>query len=520
MVALDPFELAADEIDPPCWDPPAGHWEPWLLEHCGAYLGESFAPHHERFWDWVWVLEPGHRPDPFVGIWPRGGAKSTSAECACVALAARQARRYGLYICETQEQADDHVSNVASILESNVIERAYPKLAERHVGKYGNSKGWRVNRLRTASGFTIDAVGLDTAARGVKLEDARPDFMVIDDIDSETDSPDVTRRKIKTLTRALLPAGSSDLAVLAIQNLVHPDSLFARMVPGYEGDDGPADFLANRIVVGPVPAVEGLVTEQKPGGGYRIIEGTATWEGQDLDTCQAQIDDWGLTAFLGEAQHDVEPPPGGMYDHIEWIHVPHDEVPWRTFVRTVVWVDPAVTDKKNSDSMGIQCDAIDGNDVIWRLHSWESRTSPLDALMRAIEIAWRFQAEAVGVETDQGGDTWESVYREAHRELEAKYIDAGERLPGPLPLFRSDKAGAGHGSKAHRSAQMLADYERGLIRHVLGTHRVLERSLKRFPLTKPLDLADAAYWSWHDLRFPGIPEGMWEHYDPVSISPV
>lgn len=28
---------------------------------------------------------------------------------------------------------------------------------------------------------------------------------------------------------------------------------------------------------------------------------------------------------------------------------------------------------------------------------------------------------------------------------------------------------------------------------------MLERSLKRFPKAKPLDLADAAYWSWHDL---------------------
>jgi hypothetical protein len=509
-----------DELDPPRWEPPAGDWEAWLTEHVPTYCTHPFADHHRHLWDWTWQLQPGIRPDPLVCIWPRGGAKSTSAEMACVALAARQARRYGLYICETQDQADDHVSNIGAILESSRIERAYPKLAERHVGKYGNSKGWRVNRLRTASGFTIDAVGLDTAARGVKLEDARPDFMVVDDIDSETDSPDVTRRKIKTLTRALLPAGSRDLAVLAIQNLVHPDSVFARMVPGYEGDDGPADYLANRTVVGPIPAVRDLVTEQKPGGGFRIVSGTATWAGQDLDTCQAQIDDWGYTAFLGEAQHDVEPPPGGMYDHIEWRQIDRDDVPWHSLVRTVVWVDPAVTNTDQSDAMGIQCDAIASDGIIYRLHSWEARTSPLDALKRAIRTAWEHQAEAVGVETDQGGDTWVSVYREAYRELQDEYIAAGERVIPPLPAFRSDKAGAGHGSKAHRSAQMLADYERGLIVHVRGTTNVLERALRRFPLTKPLDLSDAAYWSWQDLRFPTPPEGIWEVDDFVQISPV
>ena len=69
-----------------------------------------------------------------------------------------------------------------------------------------------------------------------------------------------------------------------------------------------------------------------------------------------------------------------------------------------------------------------------------------------------------------------------------------------VPRFRSDKAGAGHGPKAHRAGQMLADYERAAIVHVVGTHETLERALRRFPRTKPLDLVDASYWSWRDLR--------------------
>jgi len=47
---------------------------------------------------------------------------------------------------------------------------------------------------------------------------------------------------------------------------------------------------------------------------------------------------------------------------------------------------------------------------------------------------------------------------------------------------------------------MLTDYEHGTIVHVLGTHATLERGLRRFPLRKPFDLVDAAYWSWRDLR--------------------
>jgi hypothetical protein len=103
-----------------------------------------------------------------------------------VALGAREKRRYALYVSMTQEQADDHVANVAALLESPAIAAHYPALGQRLVGKFGNPKGWRRNRVRAASGFTVDAIGLDTAARGIKLEDARPDLIILDDIDGST----------------------------------------------------------------------------------------------------------------------------------------------------------------------------------------------------------------------------------------------------------------------------------------------------------------------------------------------
>lgn len=455
-------------------------WRDWLQTLFPGYVQHGFAQRHEEFWAWVWVMQAGIRPAPFVAIWPRGGGKSTSAELAVVAIAARRLRRYGLYVCETQDQADDHVQNVAGLLESRQVELYYPRLAERAVGKYGSARGWRRNRLRTASGFTLDAIGLDSAARGAKIDEHRPGLMILDDLDGELDSTAISERKITTLTRKLLPAGANDLAVLAVQNLVHAGSIFSRLA-GRE-----ADFLLDRVVSGPHPAVEGLVTEQRDGRQV-IVGGTATWPGQDLERCQGIIDDSGLTAFLSECQHDVAAVAGGMFDHLEFRRCTWGELP--DLVRVVVWVDPAVTATDDSDSMGIQADGIAANGVIYRLWSWEQRSTPENALGKAIKKALELRAEAVGVETDQGGNTWQSVYREAARALGV--------IP---PAFRWDKAGAGHGPKTHRASQMLADYERGRIVHVIGTHETLERALFRFPRVKPFDLVDAAFWSWHDLR--------------------
>lgn len=467
--------------------PPDAGWREWLTTLFPGYVNRGFAPFHEAFWDWVWAIERGKRMRPFVGIWPRGAGKSTSVELAIAALAARERRSYAIYVGETQEQADDHVANVAGLLESTTFGEAYPAAASRMMNKYGNSRGWRRNRLRTASGFTLDAIGLDTAARGAKLDEDRPDLIVFDDIDGKLDTSATTQKKITTLTHTLLPAASDAPAVLAVQNLIIPDGIFARLA------DGRADFMADRIVSGPHPALKNMTWETRDG---RVVltGGEPTWAAMDLAVCQAQIDEMGLTAFLAEKQHDVDAVGGGMFDHLDYRHCQPDEVP--DLVRVAVWVDPAVTDTDESDSHGIQADGIAENGDIYRLFSWEQRTSPRDALRRAILKAVELGATEVGVETDQGGDTWRDTFTTAARGL----VDDGLIREDQIPTFRSDKAGAGHGPKVHRASQMLADYERGRIVHVVGTHTVLERALRRFPKTKPFDLVDAAYWSWVDLR--------------------
>ena len=76
-------------------------WRAWLAELFPTYTSRGFADYHAEFWEWVWAVEKGRRPQPFVAVWPRGGGKSTSAELACVMWAARGQRKYVLYICMT-----------------------------------------------------------------------------------------------------------------------------------------------------------------------------------------------------------------------------------------------------------------------------------------------------------------------------------------------------------------------------------------------------------------------------------
>lgn len=512
-------------------------WKDFVPAVFPLFAHAPMGVHHEMFWDWVWAIEAGVRPQPYVAIWPRGGAKSSSAEMACVGLGARSVRKYIWYVCETQDQADKHVENIAEMLESSSVEEFFPSLSQREVGKFGNSRGWRRSRLRTASGLTIDSIGLDTARRGARVAESRPDVMIFDDIDGKHDSAATTRKKEEIITTSLLPAGSGDLAVIMVQNLIHPNSVFAKLA------DGRAEFLYGRIVDGPLPAIKGLTYELRDDGGYRITGGEVAWIGQDLETAQEQINEWGISAFLQEAQHEVAVPLGGVWDHIIFQHVNRDEMP--DIVRGCVWVDPAVTSTDRSDSHAIQADAVAADGRIFRVYSWERITSPEDSIWRATVKAIQLGYDTVGVETDQGGDTWRAIFNntvmqineiatalhlidklgEFSEEMElddqVKVKMAREKLDGAgvarveqirpyakllveghkrYPRFKSARAGSGYGSKIERNARMLADYERGRVYHVRGTHEALERALRRFPLTKPFDLTDAAFWSWNDIR--------------------
>lgn len=462
-------------------------WRAWLHENFPAYTAADMPEggRHANLWEWFVGLTPDVKLPARIEIWSRGGAKSSTAELGTTFAGVRRTRRFALYVSGTQAQADKHLQSISALLEQIGIDRA--------VNRYNNSKGWTQRILRAANGFNVVSLGLDAGVRGVKLDQYRPDLIILDDVDNRHDSLAVVAGKIETLTESILPTGAPDYAVLFIQNMVHKDSVAAQLV------DGRASFLLTRDPVVVESAVRGLTYETTSDGTYRITDGTPTWAGQSIEVCQGQINDWGLTAFLQEAQHEVDEPDGGMYSHLVYRHCKWSEVP--PLVRVCVWCDPAVTNTDNSDCHGIQADGISADGTIYRLFSWEQRTTPQDVLRRAILKAIELGAQIIGVETDQGGDTWQSVYYEAWRKLQEEgALPSGAQLPA----FRSAKAGSGQGSKVERGAKMLADYERGRFVHVEGTHMVLEKALRRFPKAKPYDCHDAAFWSWNWLAGGGM----------------
>lgn len=317
-------------------------WEEWNATVAPSYFTSDYAPHHREFWEWTDSIGPD-RPDPFLELWPRGHTKSTCAELAVIKLGARRLRTYFLYVSHTQDQADDHVGTIGSIIESARFAEYYPAMSEVKVGKFGASKGWRRNRLRTASGFTVDALGLDVARRGAKLEETRPDGMVLDDIDDTHASTRVVERNIRTITQALIPALQPNKVIIMAQNLVAPNAIAARIA------DGRADMLGGAIQSGPFPAIENAEIERVDGR-WKITAGTPTWPaGMDLEAATDQLIDMGLDAFTIEVQQDTSERVGAIWRKSEIKYWERDELP--EFDRIVVAIDPNKTGR--GDDAGV-----------------------------------------------------------------------------------------------------------------------------------------------------------------------
>lgn len=405
MRTLDESWLAqlADELDPDgafaslTPEPLSGSelpWPEWVRRFFPSAASFDMAPRHVRLWDWFDALERGQKPRPRVEPWPRGGAKSTTGEMGVVRVGAKLSRRFALIICEGQKQATDHVKTIAGHFERLGVGRA--------VNRYGSSKGWTENQLRTVHGFNVFGLGLDADLRGIRIDEFRPDLILFDDIDGRHDTEQTRKKKVAIITETILPAGSGDCAVLFLQNLIYNESIVSQLVRGTAG------FLLDRESAEPEPAVRGLVVESYKRwdtglNAYRVVSGEPTWSGQNLATVEKQINEWGLDSFLREAQQEVEDEEGGLWTRALLQDCRETDPPACT--RIAVAVDPNASD--GGDEAGVI--VVGSARVLGVLHGYVLDDCTVaggpKAWAEAAVAAYRkWRADALVAEKNNGGD--------------------------------------------------------------------------------------------------------------------
>jgi len=398
-------------------------WQERVEQMFPSYFWHPFSEPHVEMWEWVNAIELGSAPQPFCAFWPRDRGKSTLAEAAVADLMARKRRIYAMYVSGTQDQADKHVQTIARMLESADIAQFFPEVGEPLVGKNG-SRTWNRSIVTASNGVTVEAIGLNKAVRGQKIDWARPDLIVFDDVDEKHDTEHATKKKEQIITDSILPAGAANCAVLFVQNLIHSDSIASKLARE-PGEADAAGYLMNRIISGPFPAVEGLEYEAQRVGDtmcWTITAGRSLWRGFSIEICAAEINRVGPTSYLLESQHEVDTDnPNALLSEEDFERTRVTDYP--DLSRVAVAVDPpgGVT----------ECGIVAGGKAKvngdWHGYTLEDASapagcSPEEWALATLQCYHRNKADVVFVEKNYGGDMVESTLRQT------KWVGADGRV--------------------------------------------------------------------------------------------
>lgn len=477
------------------------NWQDRIPLIYSNYIWHEFSDPHIELWQWGSQIEIDDSPNPFVAIWSRNRGKSTHAEIMVADLGARGKRRYCMYVSETQTQSDKHVATIAHLLESSEMEEYFPNVGQPKLGRNG-SRTWNRQMLTASNGFTVEAIGLDKAVRGHKIDWTRPDMIVFDDIDGKHDTEHATNKKQETITASIIQAGAENCAVLFVQNLIHQNSIAHRLSKKPNEPDA-ADYLTNRIISGPYPAIEDLEYEfqQQDNHSYRwkITNGRSLWRGFTIEVCENELNRSGPTSYEIESQHEIDTDDPNALLTTEIFNATrvssHPDL-----YRIGVGVDPS----GGAGQCGIVAGGIsklgrEAHGYTLGDYSTPIGTSSLDWAVAVLRAYYSLGADVVFVERNFGGDMAANTIRTAELKNETGHVILRGRDVKIIEVNASR-------GKAVRAEPVAALFELGKCHHVGYLPELQKEWTKWVPGDASPNRIDAEVWLWTGLELIEKPE--------------
>lgn len=342
-------------------------------------------------------------------------------------------------------QAETHLATFRKELDENVLLRNdFPALCTPSRKRAGGTLADRAGMYHTASGFTFAAKGIDATSLGMKVGHQRPDLIILDDIepDEAQYSGDLVKKRLGTVLSAILPMNIYATVVIVgtvqiVGSIIHQ---LVRYSKGEPPDDDEYDWIEKE--------------KFQPHWHRALIEN------QDGTMRSLWPEKWPvefLLHMLGTRQYQKNYDNDPTDNDGSWwraTDIVYDSLPRDEYDRVVMFIDGAVTRKKQSDFTGI---AVVGMSVANRRfyvrHAVEVKIvgEPLRELI--LELIDEFEVQYVMVESNQGGDLWYTVFHD---------------MPVPIRTFTQSER------KEVRLRRLLGQYQRA------GQPVVHERALPQY----------------------------------------
>lgn len=284
------------------------HPEEWFAYYFPKYCTAAPAPFHIAATKRLLANRRWYE----VRAWSRELAKSARSMFEVLYLALTRQIRNMLIVSNSWDNACRLLMPFKIQLEKNLrIKNDY--------GEQFNPGKWTDSEFTTKCGCSFRALGAGQSPRGTRNEAARPDFILVDDIDTDEEcrNPDRIKQKWDWIEQALIPtvSVSGDIRILFNGNIIAKDCCISR-----------AGKVANKFDIVNI----------------RDKNGKSSWSKnteEDIDFILSKIS-------TKSAQQEYFNNPlveGEVFKELTWGKVP----PLRQFKNIVVYCDPSPSNSKN-----------------------------------------------------------------------------------------------------------------------------------------------------------------------------
>lgn len=406
---------------------------------------------------------PAEARDAYIA--PRDAGKSTWLFKILPLWAAAHGHvKFVAAFADSGPQAKKHLSSFKRELETNqLLQEDYPLLCQ-PMKRRGNVTVSDTQEMYQAqSGFVFAATGADTSVLGMKVEDQRPDLIILDDLEPDESSYSAYQagQRLSTLTDAILPLNIRARVVLS-GTVTMPGSITHQLVKTVlNKDEEPAEW---------------VVTEK-----FKVHHFKPILQNEDGTERSMWPEKWPM-AWLETVRHtrsfakNYNNDPMAM-DGQYWTR---DDFTYGSLpcAKTVLSIDGAVTNKGGSDFTALAVVGATGHPAGHPERKCEVKYGVAVKLLGAalrkkvLEILEMYpEISLILVEGNQGGELWREVLH---------------NMPVKIVIFSNSEP------KEVRAGRVHALYQR-IPTRVVHTARLqaVEENMIGFPKLKHDDLVDA-----------------------------
>lgn len=331
---------------------------------------DKTAPFHKE------LIRLFHSSQPnVVALCFRGAGKSTVAEETIALMTASGCSRNAVIVGESFPRAVERLHALRRIFQDNEHLRYLFGTSTQDI----EGDVWRETRIELVSGAVITALGQGQAIRGMKWRDARPDLVVVDDLENaENTATKESRRKLaQWYWSELVPALKwKDRRIRVLATPLHPESLAVSLShhPDYRAINVP------------------IVYQDQQG------EDRSAWPSRfpltAVDKIRSELVAAGKPETWAQEYMMAAIDPASRLFQAEHLRTTSRVRSWEP---TFVAYDPARTKHKSSATTGI----VAGSFVGKRLYIWEARAqrlSPSEIIADMFAMENRYEPIAIGVE--------------------------------------------------------------------------------------------------------------------------